>query len=76
MKKIKTCSQQRNANEMQEENYSKQRELNTINQKLLKRQQKYENDLKEILKLQDVKMIKEEREIEWKRLSAEIDMKI
>ena len=54
---------------MQEENYLKQIEINTINQKLLTTiQQNYENNLKEFTKLQDdVKRINKEREEEQKR---------
>ena len=54
---------------MQEENYLKQIEINTINQKLLTTiQQNYENNLKEFTKLQDdVKRINKEREEERKR---------
>ena len=54
---------------MQEENYLKQIEINTINQKRLTTiQQNYENNLKEFTKLQDdVKRINKEREEEQKR---------
>ena len=38
---------------MQEENYFKQMEINTINEKLITIQQNYENNLKEVTKPQD-----------------------
>ena len=66
-KNKKKCSKQRIANEMQEENYSKQTELNTTNQKLLTWQRKYENNLKEVLKIEDVKGWKINRTEKGKR---------
>ena len=58
---------------VQEVNFLKQTEINTINQKLIKIQQNYENKRKDVTKLQDDVKRNKEKEGEQKGLSAEID---
>ena len=54
MKQLQTSSEEKKLLEgMQEENYFKQMEINTINEKLITIQQNYENNLKEVTKPQD-----------------------
>ena len=56
---------------MQEENYLRHTETNTINQKLIAIRKNYENNLKEVTKHRDdVKRMNKEREGEPERLSA------
>ena len=55
MKQLQTSSEEKKKllEGMQEENYFKQMEINTINEKLITIQQNYENNLKEVTKPQD-----------------------